>query len=209
MKRIVLLIAAVSVLFSSSVLLAQGIQQTKGSYQDKFRQLDEVLPTPNVYRNASGQPRHQYWQQEVDYEIEVALDEDAQRIEGTETIRYQNNSPDSLGYLWLQLDQNRFRNDSIGNLSATFNGSSPETDSPARISLGQLRTIQYNSDADLGYEINSVRDSSGNDLAHTIVGTLMRVDLARPLNSGQDIEFEIDYAYNVVNGDVLDRKSVV
>jgi hypothetical protein len=62
MKRIVLLIAVISTLLSSSVLLAQGIQQTKGSYQDKFRQLDEVLPTPNVYRNASGQPGHQYWQ---------------------------------------------------------------------------------------------------------------------------------------------------
>jgi len=62
MKRIVLLIAVISTLLSSSELVAQGIQQTKGSYQDKFRQLDEVLPTPNVYRNASGQPGHQYWQ---------------------------------------------------------------------------------------------------------------------------------------------------
>ena len=100
MKRIVLFIAATSMLIiSSSALFAQGIQQTKGTYQDKFRQLDEVLPTPNVYRNASGQPGHQYWQQEVDYEIDVALDENSQRISGTETIRYQNNSPDTLGYL--------------------------------------------------------------------------------------------------------------
>jgi len=203
MKRIVLLIAVISTLLSSTVLFAQGIQQTKGSYQDKFRQLDEVLPTPNVYRNASGQPGHQYWQQEVDYEIDVALDEEAQRISGTETIRYQNNSPDTLGYLWLQLDQNRFRSDSIGNMSSTFTGSSPDSGSPARISLAALRALQYSEDAELGYEINSVRDSSGNDLTHTIVGTLMRIDLARSLNSGQNVEFEIDYAYNVVNGDVL------
>ena len=59
MKRIVLFFAAISILISSSALFAQAIQQTKGSYQDKFRQLDEVLPTPNVYRNASGQPGHQ------------------------------------------------------------------------------------------------------------------------------------------------------
>ena len=58
MKRSVLLIAASGALFCSSLVLAQGIQQTKGSFQDKFRQLDEVLPTPNVYRNASGQPGH-------------------------------------------------------------------------------------------------------------------------------------------------------
>ena len=148
MKRIVLLAAAITVLLSNSLVFAQGIQQTKGSFQDKFRQLDEVLPTPNVYRNASGQPGHQYWQQEVDYEIDVALDEESQRISGTETISYQNNSPDTLGYLWLQLDQNRFRNDSIGNMSSTFNGSSPDSDSPARLSLGQLRSIQYMEDVD-------------------------------------------------------------
>ena len=183
MKRIVLLTAAISALFSCSLLFAQGIQQTKGAYQDKFRQLDEVLPTPNVYRNASGQPGHQYWQQEVDYEIDVALDENLQRISGTETIRYQNNSPDTLTYLWLQLDQNRFRSDSMANMSSTFNGGSPDSDSPARISLGRLRALQYSEDADLGYEINSVRDSSGNDLTHTIVGTLMRVDLAHSLDS--------------------------
>jgi hypothetical protein len=88
-------------------------------------------------------------------------------------------------------------------MSSTFTGSSPESGSPARISLGQLRALQYSEDAELGYEINSVRDSSGNDLTHTIVGTLMRIDLARSLNSGQDVEFEIDYAYNIVNGDVL------
>ena len=202
MNKIALLLAVISGLFGNSLLFAQGIQQTKGLFQDKFRQLDEVLPTPNVYRNASGQPGHQYWQQEVDYEIDVTLDEDSQRITGTETIRYQNNSPDALGYLWLQLDQNRFRRDSMGNMSSTFNGS-PDGDSPARISLDQLRTIQYLQDVDHGYEINSVRDGSGNDLPHTIVGTLMRIDLSRPLNSGQHIEFEIDYAYHIVNGDVL------
>jgi len=188
---------------SPGVVLAQGIQQTKGNFEDKFRQLDEVLPTPNVYRTAGGQPGHQYWQQQVDYQIDVVLDEENQRITGTESISYQNNSPDTLSYLWLQLDQNRFRSDSMANLSSTFNGASPELDSPARLSLGQLRRLQYTAEEALGYEINAVTDNSGNELAHTIVGTLMRVDLARPLRSGQEVQFEVDYAYNIVNGDVL------
>lgn len=187
----------------SSLTLAQGIEQTKGDYQDKFRQLDEVLPTPNVYRNAAGQPGHQYWQQQVDYEIDVTLDEDAHRLEGTEVISYQNNSPDTLSYLWLQLDQNRFRNDSIAQLSETYNRASPAAGSPARVSLGQLREIQYLEDAELGYDIRSVVDSSGNALAHTVVGTLMRVDLGRDLRSGASVEFTIDYAYNIVNGNVI------
>ena len=54
---------------------AQGIQQTKGNFEDKFRQLEEVLPTPNTYRNAAGGPGHEYWQQEVDYNISATLDE--------------------------------------------------------------------------------------------------------------------------------------
>ncbi len=58
-------------------------------------------------------------------------------------------------------------------------------------------------DENHGYEINSVTDGSGNALAYTIVGTLMRIDLARPLRSGQDVEFAVDYAYKIVNGDVL------
>ena len=199
--KISLLGAALSLV--SGIAAAQGIQQTKGDYQDKFRQLDEVLPTPNVYRNAAGQPGHEYWQQKVDYKIDVTLNEDTHSIQGSESISYQNNSPDTLNYLWLQLDQNRFRNDSIAQLSETFNRSNPEPGSPARVSLGQLREIQYMEEAELGYDIQSVVDGSGNALRHTIVGTLMRVDLARPLRPGAKVDFKIDYAYNIVNGDVI------
>ena len=199
--KISLLGAALSLV--SGIAAAQGIQQTKGDYQDKFRQLDEVLPTPNVYRNAAGQPGHEYWQQKVDYKIDVTLNEDTHSIQGSESISYQNNSPDTLNYLWLQLDQNRFRNDSIAQLSETLSRSSPGPGSPARVSLGQLREIQYMEEAELGYDIQSVVDGSGNALSHTIVGTLMRVDLARPLRPGAKVDFKIDYAYNIVNGDVI------
>lgn len=201
--RKVAFFASVFIAGLQGAVLAQGIQQTKGTFEDKFRQLDEVLPTANVYRTAGGQPGHQYWQQEVDYRIDVTLDEERQRLSGTEAISYQNNSPDTLGYLWLQLDQNRFRTDSMSELSATFNGASPNPDTPARLSMGALRRLQYMQDSDLGYEINSVTDENGNALAFTIVGTLMRVDLAQPLQSGQDVQFTVDYAYNIVNGDVL------
>jgi len=63
---------------------------------DKFRQLEELLPTPNNYRAASGAPGHAYWQQQVDYDINITLDDEKQRLSGNETINYQNNSPDNL-----------------------------------------------------------------------------------------------------------------
>ncbi|HRI28837.1 MAG TPA: M1 family peptidase, partial [Chitinophagales bacterium] len=72
-----------------------------------FKQLEEILPTPNTYRTASGAPGHQYWQQRADYDIQVELDDANRRINGTQTITYFNASPDVLTYIWLQLDQNQ------------------------------------------------------------------------------------------------------
>ncbi len=80
---------------------ADAIRQTKGDFYDAFRQLDVDLPTPNVYRTASGAPGDRYWQQKVDYKIKVDLDENARRISASQTIHYTNNSPDTLRYLWV------------------------------------------------------------------------------------------------------------
>ncbi len=182
------------------------ISQTKGTFVDKFRQLDEVLPTANAYRTAGGEPGHEYWQQKVDYDIDVRLIEDQRRIEGSERIRYTNRSPDTLRFLWLQLDQNRFRSDSIAERSAAFADPSrrgpKEEDAadgnPPRISLDALRRQQFLDDHTLGYELPSVRDAEGT-LEHVVVGTNLRIDLREPLKPGKTAEFEIDFAFNIVD----------
>ncbi|APE07811.1 aminopeptidase [Alteromonas sp. RW2A1] len=192
-----------------------AIKQTKGDFEDKFRQLDEVLPTPNVYRNAAGEPGHQYWQQQVDYDIDVKLLEGERRIEAKETITYHNNSPDTLKYLWIQLDQNKFRDDSMSALTTTFGGignRGPATqaangDKPAKLSMGALRRQQFVEDNELGYTISRVEDKSGNDLRHTTVGTLMRVDLAKPLKPGKKVTFDIDFAFNIVEEDAVSARA--
>jgi hypothetical protein len=192
-----------------------AIKQTKGDFEDKFRQLDEVLPTPNVYRNAAGEPGHQYWQQQVDYDIDVKLLEGERRIEASETITYHNNSPDTLKYLWIQLDQNKFRDDSMSALTTTFGGignRGPATQAasgskPAQLSMGALRRQQFVDDNELGYTISRVEDKSGNDLRHTTVGTLMRVDLATPLKPGKKVTFDIDFAFNIVEEDAVSARA--
>lgn len=192
-----------------------AIEQTKGDFSDKFRQLDESLPTPNVYRNAAGQPGHQYWQQAVDYKIKVHLNEEKRRLEANENITYNNNSPDTLKYLWLQLDQNKFRNDSMSAMTTTFGGigaRGPATqgangDKPAQLSLAALRRDQFVADHELGYDIQKVVDATGNTLHHVIVGTNMRIDLAKPLPSGESVAFAIDYAYNIVEEDAVSARS--
>jgi len=82
---------------------------------DAFARIDRMdWPGPNRYRSASGQPGPDYWQQRADYDIAVSLDTASRRIEGRETITYTNNSPDTLTFVWLQLDQNLYRQGSIG-----------------------------------------------------------------------------------------------
>ena len=199
-------------LIASPVLSAVG--QTKGDFQDKFRQLDEVLPTANAYRTAGGEPGHQYWQQEVDYDIDVRLLEDRRRLEASQRIRYTNHSPDTLRFLWLQLDQNRFRSDSLAERSAAFADSSrrgPRVDDaedgkPPRLSLDELRRRQFHADHELGYELPSVRDGEG-ELEHTVVGTNLRVDLRRPLPPGATTTFDIDFAFNIVDENAVSARA--
>src|SRR6266705_1842525 len=77
-----------------------------------FRRL--ALPAPNLIREGSGRPGPRYWQQRADYDLRSSLDTATHTISGTETLRYTNNSPDTLTYLWLQLDQNIYRANSRG-----------------------------------------------------------------------------------------------
>lgn len=212
MTRYLLRLPLVALLFATCAFSA--IEQTKGEYQDKFRQLDEVLPTANSYRTAGGEPGHRYWQQEVDYEIDVQLNEDRRRIEASQRIRYTNNSPDTLRFLWLQLDQNRFRSDSLAERSAAFADSSrrgPKVEDsqdgkPPQISLDELRRRQFMADNALGYDLPSVRDDRGN-LAHTVVGTNLRIDLRSPLNPGETTEFQIEFAFNIVEEDAISARA--
>ena len=81
--------------------------QTKSgdTNKNKFRQLYDQFADPNKYHNASGAPGVDYYQQKVDYVMDIELDEENNRLYGEEIITYTNNSPDHLPYLWLQLDQ--------------------------------------------------------------------------------------------------------
>jgi hypothetical protein len=192
-----------------------AINQTKGDFEDKFRQLDESLPTPNVYRNAAGEPGHEYWQQQVDYAIKATLDETKRRIDASQDITYHNNSPDTLKYLWLQLDQNKFRNDSMSAMTTTFGGignrgpttSNATGNKPAQISLGALRRQQFTDDTILGYNIESVKDNKGKKIKHTVVGTNMRIDLPNPIKPDGNVEFSIDFGFNIVEEDAVSARS--
>jgi hypothetical protein len=192
-----------------------AIKQTKGNFEDKFRQLDESLPTPNVYRNAAGEPGERYWQQKVDYVINATLDEKKKRLNGKGVITYKNNSPYRLKYLWLQLDQNRFKNDSMAETTTTFSGMQTndygpqytKMNAPAKLSLDTLRRQQFLSDTPMGYDINEVEDDRGNKLHYVIVGSQMRIDLTKPIKSGESTKFSIEYGFNIVEENIVGARS--
>ena len=174
------------------VLVAVAITATAqpNTNQNKFRQLGQDLPTPNEYRTASGAPGHAYWQQQVDYVMDIEINDDEQKLYGTEKITYTNNSPDELRYLWIQLDQNVRSHE-----SDTYKIRQNEVDD--RMSIGQLNRIK--SDFDGGFKIEQVNSSSGTKLAYTINNTMMRVDLPQPLKTGGKTTFSIKWWYNINN----------
>jgi hypothetical protein len=192
-RSVLLFASAISfLLLPPTVSVGQVLVNRKNSAPDAFRQLDEVLPTANSYRTASGAPGHKYWQQKVDYDIDVELHDDMQRITGTEVISYVNNSPDTLRYLWLQLDANRFH----PNSAARRHKSAPSLSN--RVDFKQLDKLLKADKFPGGTKIKSVTDASNNrKLNHRIVGSNMRVDLPKPLVSGEKIGFKVRWEYNI------------
>ncbi|MHB1146533.1 MAG: M1 family metallopeptidase [Lutibacter sp.] len=158
----------------------------------KFKQLDEELPTPNNEHKASGAPGHEYTQQQVDYKMDVVLDEDNNRIYGEETITYHNNSKDNLEYLWLQLDQNMRAADS----------KTPDINQTKTSDLYTPKEFYKNfikAPFDGGFKIDYVKNMDGSDASYFINQTMMRLNLDKPLASGEKFSFKIKWWYNINN----------
>lgn len=183
-------------LLLTAFVVIPALSQNKAS--KKFEQLGTELPTPNTYRNGMGAPGRDYFQQQADYKIKVELDDENQRIIGSETITYSNNSPDALTYLWLQLDMNMFKDNSINALSKT-GGIDDKQSARALSGLNSASSVFGNVDKDVeqGYNIKSVKDMSGKTMKSTINGTMMRIDLPTPLVTGSKVSFQIDWSFNI------------
>lgn len=187
-------IKSLAFLFCSVFAFGQNIQNNPGSnHGNKFEQLGAILPTPNIYRTASGAPGQGYWQNRADYQIKAYLDEDNKILKGSETVTYFNNSPDPLDYLWLQLDEN----DTSNTKNAGYEHAStlPKGTTTERLAVTELPA------KDNGYGVNltKVTDASGNALPYTVNKTMMRIDLPKTLKKGENFTFKIDWNYKIPN----------
>ena len=139
----------------------------------------------NEFRSASGAPGAKYWQNRVDYNITANLDETQNLVTGSVTLTYKNNSPDQLPYLWLQLDQNTFKENSRGK----------------QITPSRSRYGAQGEKFDGGYQIKNVsvsKKSSAVKFTSLIEDTRMQIRLDQPLAANGDvITIKIDYSYVV------------
>lgn len=158
------------------------------SAQTKFAQLDQELPTPNEYRTAAGAPGHNYYQQKADYKMSIRIDDATQKLTGDETITYTNNSPDKLEYLWLQLDQNIYDQNSDSKLIEV-----EKMEDFKNIGDVKKKLFYY----DGGFKVESVTTTSGQKMKYAINKTMLRIDLEKPLLPNASISFKIKWWYNI------------
>jgi len=159
---------------------AGGATVARTTADDPISRIDRMeWPGPNAVRSASGAPGQEYWQQRADYTIAATLDTAGQRVSGSVTIHYTNNSPDSLHFVWLQLDQNLYRAGSKG--SALF---------PADSRWG-VRGFQG------GYDVQGLQ-INGRPASMHVDDTMGRIDLEQPLPpKGGKLTIAMSYSFRV------------
>ena len=178
-------------------------------FDDKFRQLEELLPTPSDTRNASGAPGHGYWQQRADYKLRATLDENRRVLTGSGTVTYHNKSPDTLAYLWVQLDQNMVKADSDNRSIATVPSREAwaKTTQDDGVKFEAMRFALESRSFNGGFTIGAVKDAAGQPLRYTVNKTMMRIDLPQPLKSGASYQFQLAWSYNIPEVLVLGRRN--
>ncbi|MFN3589201.1 MAG: M1 family metallopeptidase [Spirosomataceae bacterium] len=144
-----------------------------------------------LYRSGTGAPGPMYWQNTADYNIRTKLDPSTNTIEGSVTITYTNSSPDELPFLWLQLDQNQFNDESRGGKSTPLTG-------------GRYGNTGFNGGYTLGAvqvskQSTSARSKNTNTLLkeQIVSDTRLQLRLTEPLKTGETALITIAYSFPI------------
>ncbi|MBP4140676.1 M1 family metallopeptidase [Flavobacterium sp. P4023] len=192
MKKLSLLLFLPALLFAQEKNPPTTTKQTGRYDNNKFSQMYDLLATPNMFRTASGAPGPAYYQQQADYKIDIELDDKKSSIKGSEMITYYNNSPDTLEYLWVQLDQNQ----------AAKTSETPLADSQRMEQVFPAANFAnkfLQQDLERGFNIEAVNDATGKPLSYTINHTMMRINLVTPMKPGEKFSFGVKWNYNINN----------
>jgi Peptidase family M1 domain len=147
-----------------------------------------VLPSPNAYREGSGMPGPEYWQNSASYDLQATLDTAAKMVHGHLVMRYTNHSPDTLRFIWIQTEQNAFKEGSLNSFIY-----------PAGSRFG----AQNFQGGDVIESYDQVLPAVGKQPAKHVAlhlidnGTVTEVELARPLAPGATGTFESTWHFLV------------
>jgi len=157
------------------------------------------FPQPNGVRRADGSPGPAYWQQRADYVLKATLDTAAKRLTATEQIRYTNNSPDTLRFVWMQLDQNLFKPGSVGSLlfaqESRFGGAGFQGGFEIQ-SITQTRPVAAGR-TPAGRKKPKPAPAPPAPLRTRVDDTMMYVELAVPLAPGATTQLDLSYGFNI------------
>jgi hypothetical protein len=167
-------------LFAFSFTAISQVQEVKPDNQHLFSNF--AYRQGNVYRTASGKPGPEYWQNSADYTLEATLDDKNKTVTGSETIHYTNNSPETLDFIWLYVEQDRFTENSRGTLTTPVQGN------------------RYNGDVEGGFKLSNVsaKTKTGTSSKYLITDTRMQIWLDKPLEAnGGTVDIKMDFSFKV------------
>ncbi|MFC5624496.1 M1 family metallopeptidase [Algoriphagus winogradskyi] len=175
----------VKLLFAGAMLAGFSNSFAQEVKENNQKEFGEFINRKGTYtRSASGKPNVGYWQNKADYQIAVTLDDSTHTLAGNITLTYTNNSPESLDFIWMQMEQNRFTEDSRGTLTTPIQGN------------------RYNGDVDGGYEITNLQAKVGSkgsvSTKHIDSDTRMQVWFNEPIPAkGGTATVSMDFSFKV------------
>jgi hypothetical protein len=176
-KKLMGLAVATSTAFSvANAQAPQTDASRRGVGDTSIFALLDVAPAPNVYRSASGMPGPKYWQNRADYDLHATLDTAQNTVRGSMTLRYTNNSPDTLTFIWVQTEQNAFREGSLNSMIFAQNS--------------RFGGHGFKGGGDMIDRFEQVVGGKKVSLKLRDNGTMTKVDLAEPLAPGHTVTLE-------------------
>ncbi|MEB2782741.1 M1 family metallopeptidase [Algoriphagus sp. C2-6-M1] len=178
-KIIVMLLFVGAMLAGISSSFAQEVKE------NNQKEFGEFINRKGTYtRSATGKPNVGYWQNKADYQIAVTLDDQVHTLTGNVTLTYTNNSPEKLDFIWMQMEQNRFTEDSRGTLTTPIQGN------------------RYNGDTDGGFDITNLQAKVGSkgsvSSKHIVTDTRMQVWFNEPIPAkGGTATVSMDFSFKV------------
>jgi hypothetical protein len=137
-----------------------------------------------IFSMSMAQNNTEYWQQHVDYEMEIDFDAESYQYDGEQELVYTNNSPDTLSRVFYHMYFNAFQpNSEMDIRSRTI----ADPDGRVKDRISKL------SEDEIGFMRAKSLTQDGKPLNYELVGTVLEVELNQPILPGQSSTFNMEF----------------